>query len=388
MRLNLILPVVKPNTFETPRKCADPKCRGKRFIMRQEVKKKVRDMKYSEVIARRYECARCQRTFRVYPAGVSHKQISQRMSGLAITLYLLGLSYGAVAILMGSLGIDLSKTSVYRIVQAAAEKVPGMKQKELLKGYETKAVGADLTSVRCGGEWLTLGVSVDAVVGVTLSIDGLEGGDAEHLKEWLEPILDQVDADVLVTDDADALKKVADETGRAQQVCKSHVKRNTEELIDELSALLQQNKEDDLSLERIKVPKDQALLDLAALMEMIGSRKPEDQIKLEKLYLRYCDARKPKGKYDVAYRMRNLFLDRWNLWPRLTFYRTWKDQYGNLILDGTNNACERAIGWHIKERYRSMRGYKRKQSALNVSRLIAYAGNHQRLGLCLATLMA
>jgi hypothetical protein len=61
------------------------------------------------------------------------------------------------------------------------------------------------------------------------------------------------------------------------------------------------------------------------------------------MYDRYAQARKPsKGqKYSIAFRMRNLFLDRWNLWPRLTFYRTWKDEYGNLSLDGTNNHCER-----------------------------------------------
>jgi len=44
-------------------------------------------------------------------------------------------------------------------------------------------------------------------------------------------------------------------------------------------------------------------------------------------------------------------------------------------VDGTNNACERAIGWWVKERYRAMRGDKRSQSVLNVSRLIAAMGN-------------
>jgi hypothetical protein len=86
--------------------------------------------------------------------------------------------------------------------------------------------------------------------------------------------------------------------------------------------------------------------------------------------------------------MRNLFLDRWNLWPRLTFYRTWKDKDGHPILDGTNNADERAIGWLVKERYRTMRGYKREKSVLNVSRLIAFCGNHLSTGLDLASIIA
>ena len=72
----------------------------------------------------------------------------------------------------------------------------------------------------------------------------------------------------------------------------------------------------------------------------------------------------------------------------LTFYRTWKDENGYSILDGTNNHCERSIGWWVKERYRSMRGYKCEQSALNVSRLIAFAGSRLSRGLCLADLLA
>jgi len=54
-------------------------------------------------------------------------------------------------------------------------------------------------------------------------------------------------------------------------------------------------------------------------------------------------APKPGQSASLAYRLRNLFLDRWNLWPRLTFYRTWKNAQGQPFLDGTNNADERAI---------------------------------------------
>ena len=50
--------------------------------------------------------------------------------------------------------------------------------------------------------------------------------------------------------------------------------------------------------------------------------------------------------------------------------------------------CERSIGWWVKERYRSMSGYKREQFALNVSRLIAFAGNHLSRGLDLASLIS
>ena len=387
MRLNLILPKVEPNQFEFPKKCPRKGCSGIRFTPRQEVKKKIVDGQYAEVTAWRCECQLCGHVFRVYPQGVNQKQISKRVNGMAVMLYILGLSYGAVEIVLNNLGMGIGKTSVYRAVQGVIQQVPGLRREKLMSGYKTKAIGADVTSVRCNGVWVTVGIVVDAVNGMVLSIDALPGEDAEKLQAWLQPIMEAVDADVVVSDDGDAFKRVCDETGRSQQVCKSHVGRNTDALVAELSAIIDAGQ--DHSLEAIQVSSEQALEDLAALKEMIHSRRPEDQRRLEEIYLRYANARRPgKGKkHEVAYRMRNLFLDRWNLWPRLTFYRNWKDEHGNEILDGTNNHCERAIGWWIKERYRSMRSYKQEPSALGVSRLIAYAGNHLACGLRLADLM-
>ncbi len=385
MRLKLILPVVNVEKYEKPEECPYG-CGGQEFWLRQVVGKAVRGSSHREGVARRYECLRCRRTFRVYPQGINHRQFSQRAIGLAVMLYVLGLSYGAVALLLEALGLWMGKTTVYEAVQAVAARVPGMKQTQLLEEYRTSALGADLTSVKCNGKWLPLGVTVDALTGLTLSIDRLSGEDAQTLKGWLAPIIATVDARVLVTDDADALKTAADENGVHHQVCKSHVVRNSEALIEHLQTNLA--KGSDESLAQIGVPVEQAVQDLQRLKELIHLRQPEARPELETLQQRYQDARSPrKGKpASVAYRLRNLLLDRWNLWPRLTFYRTWQDPTGRK-LDGTNNATERAIGWHIKERYRTMRGYKREQSALNVSRLIAHCGNHLQHGLHLANLM-
>jgi len=385
MRLKLILPVVDPEQFEEPKHCSDTKCSGKRFLPWQEVKKNVRDSEYEVVTARRYKCLQCGRTFRVYPQGVQSGQISQRVKGIGALLYLLGLSYGAAALMLEALAVDMSKSSVYRTVQETAEKVPGMKRTELLKGYQTRALGADLTSVKCKGQWLPIGVVVDPINGLVLSIDHLEGEDAQTLKDWIEPLANEVGAHTLVTDDADAFKEVADEAGLDHQVCKSHVGRNTEELITSLSLAIEAGQ--DSSLAELQIEPTQALADLHRLGELIHSRQPEQQAEVQALYERYAAApHSKKGQTaSIAYRMRNLFLDRWNLWPRLTFYRTWKDRDGKPILDGTNNATERAIGWWVKERYRTMRGYKRERSVLNLSRLIAYCGNHLEEGLNLAT---
>jgi len=388
MRLNLILPVVDPDQIAKPGKCPYKKCNGKHFKKRQEVKKAVRDSKYEEVRAWRWECLKCRRTFRVYPQGIQAAHVSQRVKGMAVMLYMLGLSYGAVSIMMDALGVFLSKTSVYRSVQSAGEAIPGMKRSEIVSGYRTRAVGADLTYVKCKGKWLPIGVIVDPINGMVLSIDHLNGEDAQTLQKWIEPIAEVVGAHTLVTDDADAFKQAADESGLDQQICKSHVVRNTEELITSLSQTIETGK--DTSLKELQIDPTQALVDLRRLGELIHSRQPDEQAEVQALYERYALAPAPKkGKpASIAYRMRNLFLDRWNLWPRLTYYRTWEDKDGKPILDGTNNADERAIGWWVNERYRTMRGYKREQSVLNVSRLIAFCGNNLSKGLDLASIIA
>ena len=158
---------------------------------------------------------------------------------------------------------------------------------------------------------------------------------------WIEPIATSVGATVLVTDDADGFKTVADG-----------------------------------SLGAIGVSPQQAAADLTRLGGLVRSRQREQAMELEALHRRYLQACPPQegAHQSLAYRLRLLFLDRWNLWHRLTRYRTWKGPKRE-TLDGTNNASERAIVWWIKERYRTMRGYKLPEHAVGVSRLLAWCGN-------------
>ena len=163
----------------------------------------MKDTEYDAVSAQRTECLRCRRTFRVYPQGVTHAQSSQRVKGLGGMLYLLGLSYGATSLALEALGMYMCKSSVYEAVQAAAKKVPGMKRTKAFAGIQTPALGGDLTSVKCNGEWLPLGLTVDDTDGLVLTVDALSAEDGDTLKEWLGPIVQAVDAKLLVTDDAD-----------------------------------------------------------------------------------------------------------------------------------------------------------------------------------------
>jgi hypothetical protein len=138
----------------------------------------------------------------------------------------------------------------------------------------------------------------------------------------------------------------------------------------------------DGSLAAIGVRPAQAMADTQELLRLMVERQPSPAASaaLEAIHRRYLAAPQPRAgeATSLAYRLRLFSLDRWNLWRRLTRYRTWEGPDGER-LDGTNNACERArgalwAGW-VKERYRSMRGDKRPLSVLPARSLVARCSN-------------
>jgi transposase-like protein len=260
--------------MRVPESCPYEDCKSEHVQRHQIVRKRIRDTVESEVEVWRYKCLSCGRTFRCYPEGVGRAETSLRVKGLGIMLYLLGLSYGATSLALEALGVYLCKSRVYDFVQEAARRVPGVKRRELFGKVKTPALGADVTSVKCNGEWLALGLTVDDVDGTALTIDLLPAEDAETLKVWLAPIVEATGAKLLVTDDADGFKQAADVHGLDHQVCKSHVQRNTTALVEELRDLVQGSA--DASLTRIGVSAEQAEKDLNRLGDLVKRRDPED----------------------------------------------------------------------------------------------------------------
>lgn len=379
MRLALLLPTVEPDRHPVPSGCPRPDCACRQVVLHQPVDKPLRDPHFAQVTAQRYRCVRCGHTFRVYPPGVSAAQTSARLRGIAVMLYLLGLSYGAVSLALGALGTPLSKSAVYYAVQAAGARVAGLRRDVVglpAGPSPVAALGMDLTSVKCAGAWVTVGVGVDAVHGAAITVDLLPNAETATLVDWIEAVAAAVGATILVSDDADGFKTAADQTGLEQQVCTAHVTRNTDAWIERMRPLLATDA--DGSLAAIGVPAAQATADMARLGELVRERQPSAAVarELRHLHLRYRLATPPRPTEaaTLAYRVRLFSLDRWNLWERLVRYRTWRGPAGE-ILDGTNNATERAIGWWVKERYRTMRGYKQTASVTRISRLIVWAGN-------------
>ena len=132
MRFRLRIPQVKPTVMEPPTECPYERCQGKHFKPHQKgCSKPLRDMRYTQVKADRYECLRCHRTFRVYPQGVSGAHRSDTLKGLAVLLYIMGISYGGVEDVLSALGWFVSKAAVYRDLQAAGEQVMTLRHRWL-----------------------------------------------------------------------------------------------------------------------------------------------------------------------------------------------------------------------------------------------------------------
>jgi transposase-like protein len=385
MHLSVRLPKVEPIHIEPPTQCPLPnpnnpkkKCTGTHFKEHQwTCHKPVRDTCHTHVTARRYRCLKCHQTFRVYPTGVSHAHQSDTLKGLSVFLYVLGLSYQGVADLLEALQHPLSKATVYANVQAAGQRAIELRQQWCQRqSGQVQVVGMDFTHVKCKGEDQIVAVATAILTGEPLDFEIVQSESALHAERWIRTMARLVGAEVLVTDDADGLKTVADDLGLDHQICRAHVNRNVHDLLGSLGEKALEHPDPvPPELHSTESTIDQFLDDVQTVESIITTLPADGQAQLQQLAARYQYARPPTlgHRATMWYRMRLLTLDWSENWTRLAFFHKWRGANGEK-LDGTNNVTEQIIGQRIKERYRTMRGYKRKESILNVSSLTAWLG--------------
>ena len=365
MRISVRLPQVMAEVYEELRICSYAGCEGQHFKPHgvKGEQKAVRDLAHEAVKSYRWRCLRCNRTFRVYPHGVSHTQQTSRLKGITVLLYVLGLSYGAVADFLVAMGCAVSKTTVYNNVQTAGQRARSRQRDTVTRSGKRAVIGTDGTYVKVRGEQVGIQVVVDDDSGELLRLEIIV---SENIEEVLA-IVQEVGAEVMVSDDLDVYKQVADELNLAHQICRGHVKRNVEELTESIEQQLQRKEPPPDGV--ISSP-ERLQEDLESLRQLVHTRPKDASDQLERLYHRYKAAPVPKKgeRHTAWYRTRILVTRLWDRWHRLTLDQSRED------LDGTNNSTERLIGWWIKERYRTMRGYKRTQSIHNVATLTARMG--------------
>jgi transposase-like protein len=322
---------------------------------------------------RRIQCPQCQKALRLYPQGITARDQSERVRGFSVLLWLLGLSYRAVEDALAGLGVVLKKSQIYDNVQAVGEKGRQLQEKRLAK-RRVRVLSADCTHVRVRGQDTVVLQLTDGEKGLFLAIDVLESEDQEQLLAGMAEIAEAVGAEFLLSDDADALKGVADALGLEQALCQQHVVPNTLTLLVSIATQLEKKQAggqlDSAGQDKVA----QAMADVLALEDLILWRCPGSQALLDALARRYEQEPLPgKGQRATPFaRLKLLTMDLAADWPRLTLTERQRDAQGQRFIPPTNNVSEQQIGLNIKERYRSMRGYKSESSLRRVVTLTAY----------------
>jgi len=318
------------------------------------VSKPIKDHRLSRVIAHRYKCVSCGRTFRHYPAGITKKDQSQRTVLLAALMYGLGLSCSAASHLLGALGAEVAKITVWRDAQEAGE---ALRRKR--PAGRVRVLGADETVFGVKGREVVVGFVVDGQSGRTLGFEVLFEGDGKAFEGWLEPYAKELGAEVLVSDGNDSYGIAAAELGLSHQLCIAHVrkyvKRRSKSILEQAEG--ERGNQEDEGYRRKKLEED-----LKRLRGLLDELPEAGGRRIGQLHLEYLWAKPPEpaGSASAGYRMRMLTLELWNKWGKLRVHLA----DPGLGLDGTNNASERSIG-RSKVRYKTMRGYKSDEGMSN-----------------------
>ncbi len=360
MRIKVYFPRVESTSPITPEECPyGCGCQHFKKHGKESQREHIRDTEHKIVASQRWRCVKCNRTFRTYPPGISNSQQSDRLKAMSILLYVLGLSYGGVADFLEALGVRIGKTTAYDNAQAAGVVSRQRQKQDRESGQVRKVIGSDGTYVKIKGVKVGIQVVVDDGSQELLGLELTLSENSPETMAMIEEIAQEVEAEVLVSDDLGSYQELADDLELEHQICRTHVRRNID---DHAAEFVQQLKKEEPIPKGVESDPYLLVMDLALLQWLIRQRPPKAAQILRQLYHRYKAAPKPPSgqKHDVWYRMRMLVTRLWNRWQRLTLDQRRDD------LNGTNNTSERVIGGWIKERYRTMRGYKRAESVRNI----------------------
>lgn len=325
----LSLPEVKRKTEKRPQACCY--CQGETFQRWGKVSKPVRDNRHRTVSVYRYRCCHCRRTFRHYPQGVDQADQTQRMRKLAAILWVLGLSLRGTCVALAAFGVRLSHMSIWRDLQEQAKL---WEQQRRWQGV--RVLGVDGLYPLGWGKKQSVLVAVDLGNGQPVAIGHLDEANPQAVRRFLEPLVQRLGVSVIVTDDLNSYRKVAEKLGLEHQVCQFHVRRWVGRALRELSET---------------VPKDWLWV-LEEIKGLLADLPPEGNRRLFELWKQIPERRPGRdGELSPLDQLRLLLIrlsEHWNSY-RLFDWQT--------DVPWTNNGTEQVIG-RMKMRARTVRGYK------------------------------
>lgn len=327
--VTLRLPEVKRKTKTRPQKC--PYCSGNTFQSWGQVAKPVRDLRCRTIRVCRYRCCHCHRTFRYYPKGVDRADQTERLRKYVAILWVLGMSLRSVQLALSAFNLSISHMTVWRDLQEQAELV-----KERRKWQSVRILGVDGAYPLMKGKKQPTIVAIDMGTGQPVAVGAVDEANPAAVRRFLEPLIQRLGVSVIVTDDLQSYRKVADKLGVEQQVCQFHVRRWVGLALYELKQTLPA--EWLWVLEEVK--------QLLSELPLEGSRR------LFELWKLIPEKRTGQtGDRSPLEKLRYLLIRLSEHWASYRVFDWQKD------VPWTNNDTEQAIG-RMKMRARTVRGYK------------------------------
>ena len=325
----LKLPNVKSAAEGRPTRC--PVCKGETFQRWGGQVRTVKDPHLQQVVVFRYRCCTCRHTFRHYPEGIDQAQQTQRLRTLADFGWVLGLSYRGIAALFQAFWVEVSRMSAWRATQERSEQL--RKQR---KWKPVRVLGLDGAWVRGWGEQRGVVVAVDLGEGQPVAVGYVDEKNPQALRKWLEPLVKQLGVSVIVTDDLNSFRPVADKLGLEHQVCQFHLRRWVGRMLHDLGG---------------KVPKEWLWV-LDEIKSLLAELPPEGSRRLFELWKQIPERRTGQaGERSPLEMLRYLLLRLSEHWESYRVFDWQKD------VPWTNNGTEQVIG-RMKMRSRTVRGYK------------------------------
>ena len=250
----------------------------------------------------------------------------------------LGFSYRSIAAVFAAFGVQLSRMTAWRDVQALAGTL-----QQTRKWQPVRVLGLDGVYVRGWGATQPVLVAVDLGTGQPVALGQVDEWDPQAVRRWLAPLVKRLGVSVIVTDDLGSYRTVAEKLELEHQVCQFHVRRWVGRTLHGLKET---------------IPKEWLWV-CDEVKTLLDELPPEGSRKLFELWKQVppqCTSR--DGPLEPLDKLRNLLIRLSEHWENYRVF-DWDKE-----VPWTNNTTEQVIG-RMKMRSRTVRGYKTKSGLLN-----------------------
>jgi transposase-like protein len=301
------------------------------------------DIRIATIAQQRLHCAYCGTSWTVHAEGVKDGcQHSDRLRAVGVCLYMLGLSYRAVADFCRSLEWQTSKNAVERDVRDAGQNAKALHEEA--PAMRVRVLGVDGTGAKMAGIDAGMLFFVDVEDQRLVCVEPVQETDAKEVRRHIQRVLAQTGAQELRTDELSVYDRTA---ATEHAICLAHwLKSKCKRAWD----LAKQFEAEAMTYEA------QTMRDLIALLHRYRS-SPKLPEEIERLVRRFLTCRE-----GVLWKANQLLQH---------IERTWSSVSRDPA-DPTNNTTERLIGLTYKIRAKTMRGFKSPDKALAHPYLAAF----------------